>query len=181
MEAGNGSANTERPTSNAELTAATNGFHREVHEGREERQRIILTTANGFAMKNDRTETAPSTGLRAGNSTTRQLSNLATMLPRARKYIAWEVTWRLLGHCLDIAKQPNGKSVASQLEIMGCDRKARRGTLLSNIFFSQAVSGCVRTDGANAACGTSPMRATARPAPCGRDVSQSRMVKEKHA
>jgi|GEM_PF-6968863 len=53
---------------------------------------------------------------------------------------------RLLGHCLEVAKQPNGKSVGSHAEIMGCDRKTRRGTLLSNVFFSRRYFGNGKTD-----------------------------------
>ena len=48
---------------------------------------------------------------------------------------------RLLGGCLDIAKQPNGKSVGSRPEIMGCDTKSRRGRLLSSVFFSRRCFG----------------------------------------
>ena len=48
---------------------------------------------------------------------------------------------RLLGGCLDIAKQPNGKSVGNHSEIMGCDTKSRRRTLLSNVFFFRRCFG----------------------------------------
>jgi len=70
----------------------------------------------------------------------RQLNNSKTV-PFGWNQVAWDVAYgvacRLLGHCLDIAKQPNGKSVGSHSEIIGCDTETTTGALLSNEFFSK--------------------------------------------
>ena len=119
MEAENGTPNTERPTSNTELTARAAGSHHEGREEREERQWTVLKTA--------RTKW----NWQPNNATTQQLPPLAGM----------RLLGRLLGGCLDIAKQPNDKSVGSRSTVMGCDAKSRRGTLLSSVFFFRRCFG----------------------------------------
>ena len=71
--------------------------------------------------------------------------------------VAWEVACRLLGGCLDIAKQPHGKSVGSSSGIKGCDNKTPRGTLVSNVFFFGAAA-ATRAGALRPSCGSAGRR-----------------------